>query len=273
MSSSETPDLFLYYVEGQDGGLFLHLEDGMTQRLSPEGTTARSDAVWSANGEFFAFSIPGESGVGETGIYFGGVSSPLRRVWDRGSGPTLDTEGERLYFVGPENDSEYSGIWMADLINGIVVRWSEIGILPKLSPSGPELAYLLPLASSNGAALYVEDDLRGMYVTDYAWLDTGELIYETASNQISEVLPQTIYRIGPNDALPGEVILRDATNICAVGGDVLLNEVNGDMLGSLVLRAGHKTIVISDSLWRASATSSSAILASGQSGITKLVER
>ncbi|MCC6476600.1 hypothetical protein IT157_06030 [bacterium] len=273
ISSSDMPDRFLYYVEGQGGGLFLHRENGGGARLTPEGVSARSDAVWSANGEFFTFSIPGEPGVGESGIYVGGISSPLLHVWDRGSEPSLSPDASELVCSGPQEDPDHAGLWLVDLGTIQAERIRETGTKPKFGPDG-QIAYLTPLASSNGAALYVGDDLRGMYVTDYAWLpSTGELLYETASNQISEVLPQTIYRIGPNDALPGEVIQRDATNICAIGGDVLLNQANGDVLGSLVLRAGQKTLTISDSLWRASATSPSVILASGPSGISKLIER
>jgi len=194
---SPTGNAVLFVQEEDTAGLYL-LRGGSAQLLTPQGPAVRSDYAWSRDGTHFAFSSPGVPGEGETGIYLATLSAPtgFQRLWDRGSHPRFLPGVEGIVCAGPEDGSEYEGIWQLDLTGNQRNRLVASGVSPEVSFDGISIAYLSP-GSVEGRTLVVLSRETGRRTTlgtdsthalNFSWLgDSRTIVFETGYGGAQEI--------------------------------------------------------------------------------------
>lgn len=273
-----SPDnsMFLFLREGQ--GLILWRDDQETL-VSPSGSTARPDYVWSTSGEnLFAFSVPGAPGGQVSGVYIGDQSGQIARIWDRGSHPAYHAADGTVLCAGPVESESESGVWKITLPNLERVRIVTHGTSPKFGYDAAFALYQTQNASSNGDSLHairLSDSqvvLTAAHVGDYvSSFFTDIVLLEIVADDAGTVIPPAVFRAAIFNPHLFELLAQPATNVSLLaGGNVLFNQANNEQLGPLVLLQAEEEVLVSDTLFQATANSASVIVAAGHSGITRL---
>ncbi len=245
---SPADERVLFVQEQSPAGLYVLNGDHADQ--VPLGALAvRNDYVWTRDAARIVFSVPGDPGSENSGIWISANGNPLnvQRIWDRGSHPSFYPVEERLVCAGPEDGSADEGIWQLDFTGAERARLADHGVAPEISPDGLLIAFLVTTGGSEGRTLVVlhrdshELDTLAVNVLRHSWLgDSQTLVYE---NVQSGAPPRSwINIVQPGDPLSGVPVAPGT----APAGYLSSNEfvyagINGDVLSGIYLASRAQT--------------------------------